>query len=84
MKTSNVLKQLRLIKGCLQKDIADALLVERSTYSKWECKTKELTLSQMEKLASFYGIGLNGLIKMLEDGYISNPDVLAGIMHQKK
>jgi len=83
MKNFNVLKQLRLISGFAQQEIADGLKIERSTYSKWETKEKDLTLKQIIKIAEFYGIGNHSFTKMMLDGFVSSPDVLAGIIRKK-
>lgn len=49
MKKLTVLRQLRGMSGFGQQEIAEALQIERSTYTKWENKEKDLTLSQVEQ-----------------------------------
>ncbi len=67
MNNMTVLKRLRLINGCSQQDVADNLQIERSTYAKWESKNKDLTFSQLYKIATYYEIGIIDLIQLLVD-----------------
>ncbi|WAC41405.1 helix-turn-helix domain-containing protein [Pedobacter sp. SL55] len=83
MKKLTVLKQLRAMSGFGQQEIANALKIERSTYTKWENKEKDLALSQITQIAAFYGLGPNALTKMILDGYVSSPDVVASLINKK-
>lgn len=83
MKKLNVLKQLRVMSGFTQQDIADALKIERSTYTKWEQKETDLTLTHIVRLAKFYGLNANAITKMILDGCLSSPDVIATVINKK-
>lgn len=69
------IKQLRLAKGCTQKEVATRLNIDRSTYSTWENEKIDFTLSQLKKIANEFDIEISALIKMLEEGQYAGFDI---------
>ena len=53
------LKDLRLDKELLQKDIAEILGTSRRQYSRWETGENELPMHHFIKLAEFYNVSLD-------------------------
>lgn len=64
MDLADNLKILREQKGLLQKEVANAVNVHPSNYSKMEKGEREVSISVADKLAKFYGISLDELIHM--------------------
>lgn len=62
------LKMLREQKGLLQKEVANAVNVHPSNYSKMEKGERDVSIEVADKLAKFYGITLDELVHM--DGQI--------------
>jgi len=52
----NTLKSLRISKGISQEALAFEMEISLSTYSKLERGVSDITLSKLEKLATFYGM----------------------------
>lgn len=69
MDLSNNLKILREQKGLLQKEVATAVNVHPSNYSKMEKGERDFSIEVANNLAKFYGISLDELVHM--DGLIS-------------
>ena len=55
------LKELRENKQLKQEDVAKAINVTQSSYSKYENKTIEPNIDTLKKLADFYGVSLDYL-----------------------
>jgi len=64
MDLAHNLKVLREQKGLLQKEVANAVNVHPSNYSKMEKGEREVSISVADKLAKFYGISLDELVHM--------------------
>ncbi len=58
------LKALREEKGLLQKEVANAVDVHPSNYSKMEKGERDISIEVADKLAKFYGISIDELIHM--------------------
>lgn len=58
------LKTLREEKGLLQKEVAVAVDVHPSNYSKMEKGERDISIEVADKLAKFYGISIDELIHM--------------------
>ena len=58
----NRLKELRLIKGLRQQDLADYLTVAKSTYSYWENGKIEINNANLFRLAEFHGVTIDYLL----------------------
>lgn len=58
------LKTLREEKGLLQKEVANAVDVHPSNYSKMEKGERDISIEVADKLAKFYGISIDELIHM--------------------
>lgn len=68
MDLSNNLKVLREQKGLLQKEVATAVNVHPSNYSKMEKGERDISIEVADRLAKFYGITLDELVHM--DGQV--------------
>jgi len=62
------LKALREQKGLLQKEVANAVEVHPSNYSKMEKGERDVSIEVADKLAKFFGVTLDELVHM--DGKI--------------
>ena len=62
------LRTLREQKGLLQKEVANAVEVHPSNYSKMEKGERDVSIEVADKLAKFYGITLDELVHM--DGQV--------------
>ena len=62
------LKKLRKEKGLLQKEVANAVGVHPSNYSKMEKGERDVSIEVADKLAKYFGITLDELVHM--DGKI--------------
>ena len=58
----NRLKELREDRDLLQKDIADFLNVDQSTYSKYELEKVCIPIETIYKLADFYNTSIDYII----------------------
>lgn len=58
------LKALREQKGLLQKEVANAVDVHPSNYSKMEKGERDVSIEVADKLAKFYGVTLDELVHM--------------------
>lgn len=56
------LKELRIAKGLYQKDVADFLGVDRTTYTKYESGASEPDVATLIHLADFFGVTVDYLI----------------------
>ncbi len=64
MDLAHNLKIFREQKGLLQKEVANAVNVHPSNYSKMEKGEREVSISVADKLAKLYGISLDELVHM--------------------
>ena len=53
------LKALRKAKGYTQQDVADAIGISRATIGGYEIGRRQPRLSDLQKMADFYGVGLD-------------------------
>lgn len=58
----NSLKKLRMSKGVYQKDVAEYLGVDRTTYVKYERGDTEPNLEILDKLATYFGVTVDELL----------------------
>ena len=56
------LKELRVEKNLLQKDVADMLNISQKTYSNYELELTQAPIEIYFKLANFYGVTLDYLL----------------------
>jgi transcriptional regulator with XRE-family HTH domain len=64
MSLANNIKKLREEKGMLQKEVATAVGLGISHYSKIENGQREASVELLDKLASFYGISIDNIVHM--------------------
>lgn len=57
------LKELRLSRSLMQKDLSDFLGVERTTYVKYESGKSEPPIDNLIRLADFFGVSLDYLLE---------------------
>ena len=82
------LQQIRKASGYTQKDIAEILGVDRSTYAYYECGKTEPCIRSLKKLSALYGISVDNLVNcrleaspaslsapLAEDGAFTNFEV---------
>ena len=65
------LKKLRLERGLTQKQVADALKIQRSTYTRYETGEREPDNHMLNKLADFYEVTVDYLLERTD---LPNPD----------
>ncbi len=74
------LEALRKKKGLTQKDVADILKVNRTTYTKYETGVTEPNISALRKLAEIFEVDLNSLLAdddifaVVSDSYVNFED----------
>lgn len=66
MNRADNLKTYREQKGLLQKEVANAVGVHPSNYSKMEKGERELSIEVADKLAKYFGVTLDELVHMTE------------------
>ncbi|AEE95322.1 helix-turn-helix domain-containing protein [Mahella australiensis] len=59
---NEIIKQLRLEKGLSQKEIANAIGVDRTTYNKYETGKSQPDFDTVQKLADFFGVSVDYLL----------------------
>lgn len=57
------LRELREAKGLKQKDIADFLGIDRSTYTKYESGSNQPSIEMLFKIADFFDVSLDFLLR---------------------
>ena len=57
------LVMLRKLNGCSQEQIAEEINVSRQAYAKWESGATVPDVEKAARLAAFYGVTLDGLMK---------------------
>jgi transcriptional regulator with XRE-family HTH domain len=62
MSLAENIKSIREENGLLQKDVATHIGVDKSTYSKIEKGTREVTVSELQKKAQLFNISLDQLV----------------------
>lgn len=63
MQFSQFLKEIRVAAGYTQKDIADILKVDRSTYAYYESGKTEPNIQKLRQLANLYAMPLDDLLE---------------------
>ena len=58
------IKELRLEHNLSQKDIAEILGIDQSTYSKFELGKNNFTIISLNKLANYYDVSLDYILKI--------------------
>ena len=61
------LRELRRINVLTQKQVAEALHIDRSTYAYYECGTTEPSLITVRKMAEVFGVSVNELLPDTDD-----------------
>lgn len=69
MELSEKLEMLRKQNGLTQKDVADILKINRTTYTKYETGVTEPNVTSLKKLAEIFGVDLNELLSDEDEGY---------------
>ncbi len=64
---SKKLETLRKNAGLTQKDVADILKIDRTTYTKYETGVTEPNVSYLRKLSEIFGVDLNYLLSDSDD-----------------
>lgn len=59
------LRQLRTSKNLTQKDVAEFLGVDRTTYVKYETGASEPNFETLQKLAAFFGVSTDYLLNQI-------------------
>jgi len=62
MPFNEILRQLRTEKNLSQKDVADAIGVDRTTYTKYETGKSQPDFVTIQKLAEFYSVSVDYLL----------------------
>jgi len=62
----NRLKELRTDRKLLQKDVADFLGVERTTYVKYESGVSEPSINTLTRLAEYFGVSVDYILGQSE------------------
>ena len=78
------IKLYRENKKMTQNDLADILEVSSGTISKYESGALEPNIESLKKLADFFGITIDELLKDEEKFDFSNVNVLKALREQKK
>lgn len=84
----NRLRQLREEKGLLQKEVAQALNVDRTTYNKYEKGTSQPNYDMLIRIASFFDVSINYLLgvpepethfsaKEVQDAFAARPQTVS-------
>ena len=75
----DVLRRLRLDRGLTQQAVADALHINRSTYSFHESGKTQLDLQRVAALSTIFDIPLECLVELL-----SNPEKMEHVAEKKR
>jgi transcriptional regulator with XRE-family HTH domain len=67
-------KAIREEKGFMQKDVATHIGVDKSTYSKIEKGLRDVTVTELQKMAELFGITIDQLVNY--DGHIPKEVVI--------
>lgn len=62
MELANNIKKIREDKNLMQKEVASHIGVDKSTYSKIEKGTREVTVAELKKMARLFDISLDQLV----------------------
>ena len=62
MSLANNIKKIREGKGFLQKQVATHINVDKSTYSKIEKGTREITVKELQKIAELFSISIDQIV----------------------
>ena len=61
------IKEIRIEKNKTQKDIANLLKINQSTYSKFEINKANITIEKLNELANYYHVSLDYLLKITDN-----------------
>ena len=61
------IKELRMENNLTQKDIADILNINQSTYSKFELIKSSITITNLNKLANYYHVSLDYIVHLTDN-----------------
>ncbi len=67
MSLANNIKKLREDKGLRQKEVANALEIGYSNYNKIENGIREISVKELQRLASFYNLTLDQVVNLNDD-----------------
>lgn len=67
MSLANNIKAIREKQGLLQKDVALHIGVDKSTYSKIEKGSRELTIAELQKLTKLFNLSSDGILNYNEN-----------------
>lgn len=56
------IRQLRIAKGLLQKDMSELLGIAKSTYSMYETRQRKMDIETFAKLCKFFGVSADELL----------------------
>ena len=62
MSIASNIKHIREEKGLLQKQVAAHIQVDKSTYSKIEKGSREVTVIELQKMASLFGMSIDQIV----------------------
>lgn len=69
---SEKLKQTRKIKNLKQKDVAESLCLERSTYAGYETNKNKPSFEKLVELADFFNVSIDYLLDRTENPILLN------------
>lgn len=61
-----LLKELRIERGLTQKEAAEKLKTNRSTYANWEQGIRSIDIDTMFKICELYGVDINEISKQMK------------------
>lgn len=82
IKLNEVLRKTRKSKGMIQKQVADILKIDRSTYSYYETGKTQLDIKTALALCEIFGITLNGFLN--QDNVIAESKLVTDIKRYQK
>ena len=68
------LKELRALKNMTQKEVAEALGVDRTTYAKYETGGSEPSFEILKRIALFYDVSCEYLLDFAPEGKKNKPE----------
>ena len=74
MTLSDIIKKIREDKGLRQKEVANAIEVGYTSYNKVENGTREISVSELQRLANFYNLTVDQILNL--EGDIPNEVVV--------
>ncbi len=77
------LKILRKEKNLYQKDVAEHLGIDRTTYAKYEAGVSEMSHETLKRLSAFFGVSTDYLLDLTDDPIASGGPLAAYIRQQR-